>query len=105
MRPSGRKCVIYRAPCARRLRTLEELDKYLSLVDSHLVIDFFCYDPWLHVHTEFVPVKVSKRQLINVDDVDLIVAFLTLVTVFNVFCTNIYFFSDGYHMFYIRALE
>ncbi|XP_025086880.1 histone-lysine N-methyltransferase eggless-like isoform X2 [Pomacea canaliculata] len=57
MRPSGRKCVIYRAPCARRLRTLEELDKYLSLVDSHLVIDFFCYDPWLHVHTEFVPVK------------------------------------------------
>ena len=22
------------------------------------VIDHFCYDTWLHVHTDFVPVKV-----------------------------------------------
>ncbi|XP_076450778.1 histone-lysine N-methyltransferase SETDB1-like [Babylonia areolata] len=57
MRPGGRKCVVYRTPCGRRLRTIEELDDFLSITDSQLFIDHFCYDPWLHVHTEFVPVK------------------------------------------------
>ncbi|KAL8568155.1 hypothetical protein ACOMHN_027678 [Nucella lapillus] len=57
MRPGGRKSVIYRAPCGRRLRSIEEVDDFLSITDSQLYIDYFCYDPWLHVHTEFVPVK------------------------------------------------
>ena len=59
MRPGGRKSVIYRAPCGRRLRSIEETDDFLSITDSQLFIDHFCYDPWLHVHTDFVPVKVG----------------------------------------------
>jgi histone-lysine N-methyltransferase SETDB1 len=52
--------VAYRAPCGRRLRNMQELDKYLMLTDSQMAVDHFCYDPVLHVHTEFVPVKVSQ---------------------------------------------
>ena len=59
MRPGGRKSVIYRATCGRRLRSIEEVDDFLSITDSQLFIDHFCFDPWLHVHTDFVPVKVG----------------------------------------------
>lgn len=57
VKPGGRRMVAYRAPCGRRLRNMQELDKYLGLTDSQMTIDLFCYDPVLHVHTEFVPVK------------------------------------------------
>ncbi|XP_070198817.1 histone-lysine N-methyltransferase SETDB1-like [Littorina saxatilis] len=57
MRPTGRKGVIFRTPCGRRLRCIEEIDDFLAITESQLFIDHFCFDPWLHVHTEFVPVK------------------------------------------------
>ncbi|XP_067655240.1 histone-lysine N-methyltransferase SETDB1-like isoform X2 [Haliotis asinina] len=56
-RPSGRRVVMYQGPCQRRLRCIEEVDLYLCVTDSPLTIDLFCFDPVLHVHTEFVPVK------------------------------------------------
>jgi hypothetical protein len=39
---------------------MDEIDTFLALTDSSLFIDHFCFDTWLHVHTEFVPVKVSS---------------------------------------------
>ncbi|XP_048242082.1 histone-lysine N-methyltransferase eggless-like isoform X2 [Haliotis rufescens] len=57
LRPSGRRVVMYQGPCQRRLRCIEEVDLYLCVTDSPLTIDLFCFDPVLHVHTEFVPVK------------------------------------------------
>ncbi|ESP01220.1 hypothetical protein LOTGIDRAFT_111681, partial [Lottia gigantea] len=57
IKQSGKRHVIYRTPCARRLRTIEEVDRYLRLTNSNLTIDLFCLDPYLHTHTEFVPIK------------------------------------------------
>lgn len=59
VRPTGKRVVIYRGPCARRMRNLEEVDKYLMATNSALTIDLFTFDPNLHTHTEFVPIKVS----------------------------------------------
>ncbi|KAL5006352.1 hypothetical protein ScPMuIL_015158 [Solemya velum] len=57
MKPSGKRTVLYRTPCGRRLRCIEETARFLILTDSNLTIDYFCFDPYLHTHTEFVPVK------------------------------------------------
>ncbi|GAB1599904.1 histone-lysine N-methyltransferase SETDB1-like isoform X1 [Argonauta hians] len=57
VRPSGKRIVIYRGPCARRMRNLEEIDKYLLATNCNLSIDLFTFDPNLHTHTEFVPIK------------------------------------------------
>ncbi|XP_055899559.1 histone-lysine N-methyltransferase SETDB1-like isoform X2 [Biomphalaria glabrata] len=56
-RPSTKRFIVYRAPCGLRLRTIEEVDKYLYTTDSQLSIDLFCFDQELHVNTEFVAVK------------------------------------------------
>ncbi|XP_060080758.1 histone-lysine N-methyltransferase SETDB1-B-like [Ylistrum balloti] len=57
MKPNHKRVVMYRAPCARRLRSMDDVFTFLMLCDSQLTIDMFCFDPILHVHTEFVPVK------------------------------------------------
>ena len=51
--------MFYRAPCARRLRSLEEVDKYLVMTDSLLTIDLFSFDVCLHTFTEYEPIKVK----------------------------------------------
>ncbi|BFZ05005.1 hypothetical protein BsWGS_08044 [Bradybaena similaris] len=56
-RPSTKRHIIYRAPCGRRLRSIEEVDQYLLITNSNLTIDLFCFDQQLHVNIEFVPVK------------------------------------------------
>lgn len=57
IKPAYKRAVLYRAPCARRLRSMGEVEQFLALTDSNLPIDLFCFDPQLHVHKEFVPVK------------------------------------------------
>ncbi|XP_078334332.1 histone-lysine N-methyltransferase SETDB1-B-like isoform X2 [Crassostrea virginica] len=57
IKPAYKRSVLYRAPCARRLRNMYEVEHFLALADSNLTIDLFCFDPQLHVHKEFVPVK------------------------------------------------
>lgn len=59
IKPAYKRAVLYRAPCARRLRSMGEVEQFLALTDSNLPIDLFCFDPQLHVHKEFVPVKVG----------------------------------------------
>ena len=58
-RPSYKKVIFYRTPCARRLRNLNEVEEYLQTTDSQLTIDLFCFDFTLHTDSEFVPIKVS----------------------------------------------
>ena len=53
----GRRKVFYLAPCGRRLRTLEEVHRYLRTTSSLLEIDFFNFDWWLHVFNEFKPAR------------------------------------------------
>ncbi|CAG5116873.1 unnamed protein product [Candidula unifasciata] len=56
-RPTTKRHIVYRAPCGRRLRNIEEVDQYLLVTNSDLTIDLFCFDQQLHVNIEFVPVK------------------------------------------------
>jgi histone-lysine N-methyltransferase SETDB1 len=51
--------VAYRAPCGRRLRNMQELDKYLMLTDSQMAVDHFCYDPVLHVCRERIYIDIT----------------------------------------------
>ena len=50
---------MYRSPCGRRLRSLDEIEQYLQATNCHLAVDNFCCDVELHVHHEFIPVKVK----------------------------------------------
>jgi len=56
-RGANKRSVFYRAPCTRRLRTLDEMENFLWLTDSQLTIDQFSFDFQLHTHNEFVPVS------------------------------------------------
>ena len=57
-RPYYKKSVFYRSPCARRLRSIAEVENYLVVTDSQLTIDLFCFDYEVHTDSEFVPIKV-----------------------------------------------
>lgn len=54
-RSKVQKCILYRAPCGKRLRSLDEVDRYLALTDSTLSIDFFTFD------TEVRPFSELKK--------------------------------------------
>lgn len=64
-RNHGRRTIFYLAPCGRRIRTLEEILKYLRITECLLEIDFFTFDWWVHVYNEFKP----ERELCSIKDV------------------------------------
>ena len=47
--------VIYRAPCGRRLRNLEEVHRYLRLTESQLGVDLFTFDSRVQCFIQFEP--------------------------------------------------
>ena len=47
--------VLYRGPCGRKLRNVEEVHIYAQMVRSKLEIDFFTFDPWINVMEEYLP--------------------------------------------------
>lgn len=49
-----RKWVIYRAPCGRRLRNMNELHRYLRITNCSLNVDNFDYDAAIHCLGEYV---------------------------------------------------
>ena len=51
----NKRWVFYVAPCGRRLRNLNEVQKYLTVTRSDLGIDFFNYDWFLHVFNQWEP--------------------------------------------------
>ncbi|GBP42982.1 Histone-lysine N-methyltransferase eggless [Eumeta japonica] len=65
LRFKGRKVVMYRAPCGRRLRNMEELHRYLCVTSSEMSVDLFDYGPSTHCLAEFVlnRCNVSKKDL------------------------------------------
>lgn len=54
----SKRVVLYRAPCGRRLRTMDEVTEYLSVTGSKLSVDLFCMDSYVHIFCEFVPSQV-----------------------------------------------
>ncbi|XP_045489850.1 histone-lysine N-methyltransferase eggless [Pieris rapae] len=61
------KRVMYRAPCGRRIRNMEELLRYLQTIKSDMGVDLFDFGPNTHCLAEFVINKyvVSKKDLSN----------------------------------------
>ena len=54
---SAKKHVHYRAPCAKRMRNMDEVQNYLLVTNSQLTIDLFCFDPNVHTQYEFIPAR------------------------------------------------
>lgn len=50
----GKKMVIYKAPCGRRLRNMSELHLYLRITDCPLNVENFDYDYLIHCLAEYV---------------------------------------------------
>ncbi|KAK7864464.1 hypothetical protein R5R35_011697 [Gryllus longicercus] len=63
-RCKGKKIVVYRTPCGRRVRNMEELHRYLRVSKSVLSVDLFDYDSWVHCFAEFV----MPSGFINIKD-------------------------------------
>lgn len=53
--------VIYRAPCGRRMRNMDELHRYLRITKSELGVDLFCFDSRVNCFREFEPEIVYSR--------------------------------------------
>ncbi|XP_026322572.1 uncharacterized protein LOC113232150 [Hyposmocoma kahamanoa] len=64
-RMRGYKEVMYRAPCGRRLRNMQELHRYLRYINSEMGVDLFDFTPSTHCLAEFVLNKciVGKKDL------------------------------------------
>ncbi|XP_038050695.1 histone-lysine N-methyltransferase SETDB1-like isoform X2 [Patiria miniata] len=61
-RGSGRRHVVYRTPCGRSLRTISEVDRYLTDTKTEdICVDAFTFDPF--VYTELRKYRVSQRYL------------------------------------------
>lgn len=60
------KAVFYKAPCGRRLRSIDELDRYLLLTNSILAIDLFSFDADVEISVEYVPVKVCTHFFMEI---------------------------------------
>ena len=61
-RLGGRRSIVYRGPCGRRMRNMDEVHRYLRLTGCQLSVDLFCYESFVHCFTEFKP-EVVYNQL------------------------------------------
>lgn len=50
----GKKTVVYKAPCGRRLRNMSELHRYLRMTNCSLNVENFDYDFMIHCLAEYV---------------------------------------------------
>ncbi|XP_022104789.1 histone-lysine N-methyltransferase SETDB1-like isoform X2 [Acanthaster planci] len=67
-RGTGRRHVIYRAPCGRSLRTISEVDRYLTETKmEEICVDAFTFDPF--VYTELCKYRISQRPFLQINDI------------------------------------
>lgn len=57
----GARRILYRAPCARRMRNMDEVHRYLRVTGCQLSVDLFCFDASIHCFTEFEPEVVYSK--------------------------------------------
>ena len=56
-----RLTIVYRAPCGRRMRNMDEVHRYLRLTENQLGVDLFCFDSFVLCFTEFEPEVVYSK--------------------------------------------
>lgn len=55
---------MYRAPCGRRLRNIQEVHKYLRMTKSDMSVDLFDFDYRVHCLAEFVPTSCFVKKAV-----------------------------------------
>ncbi|XP_065224566.1 histone-lysine N-methyltransferase eggless isoform X2 [Planococcus citri] len=60
-----KKNIVYRAPCGRQLRNMQEMHLYLRITKSQMTVDYFDFDFWVDCQAEFVITKC----LVDVPDI------------------------------------
>ncbi|KAL6259594.1 hypothetical protein P5V15_009511 [Pogonomyrmex californicus] len=60
----GKKVILYQTPCGVRLRSMEELHRYLRVTNSTLSVDLFDFDYWVRAVADFV----VEKCFINIKD-------------------------------------
>ncbi|VDP14351.1 unnamed protein product [Soboliphyme baturini] len=58
-------CCLYRTPCARTCRNIEEVVQYLRMTDSHLTPDLFSFEPLVWLTRTYQPLNPRVR----IDDI------------------------------------
>lgn len=53
LRLKGKRSIMYRGPCGRRIRNMVEMHRYLRLTKSTMGLELFDFDYWVHVLDEF----------------------------------------------------
>ena len=62
---NGLRKVCYVAPCGRRLRSPEEVHRYLRVTKLRMEMDFFSFEWWLHVRDRFQ----VEQKFIQIKDI------------------------------------
>lgn len=60
---AGQKCVWYRTPCGRIIRSVKDMHDYLMVTESTMTIDQFDFNSWVRPMAEFKVVKCLKFSL------------------------------------------
>lgn len=60
----GKREILYKAPCGRFLRNMDEIHKYLMITQSDMTVDLFDFDLWVRCLAEFV---LDSDQVITKD--------------------------------------
>ncbi len=61
-----KKNIMYKAPCGRSLRNMEEVHMYLRITKSAMTVDFFDYDYWVNCVSEFVIHRANIRLDVSI---------------------------------------
>jgi len=59
--PNGKRDIVYRDPCGRRLRKINEVHQFLRITHCELNVDLFCYDNDVSCFREFQPDNVCYQ--------------------------------------------
>ncbi|XP_055858852.1 histone-lysine N-methyltransferase eggless isoform X2 [Episyrphus balteatus] len=64
-RQKSKKFIVYRGPCGKRMRNIEELHRYLRVTDNELNVDNFDFSPDTNCLAEYVLEKclVNKKDI------------------------------------------
>ena len=60
-----KKWIVYMAPCGKTLRNTADVERYLHLTDSKLVLDQFSFDPYVHVNREYE----ANAKYLKIEDI------------------------------------
>jgi len=65
LKSSSKKWIDYMAPCGKTLRNTADVERYLFLTDSNLVLDQFSFDCYIHINREYE----ANAKFLKIEDI------------------------------------